>query len=144
MNSVVLLTMPLASHDADANDKSVKWLKKSCCILFRLCWTNKCSGAIDDSISVVWFQPWYLMTRKVMLYLIAIILTLKLKWYHWQCHQCHVILALVPTASHNQNSHVTPCFSCPYLMKKDGAIAGANGNTWLEKVLFHLILIMVT
>ena len=25
------------------------------------------------------------------------------KWCNWQCHQCHVVLALVPTASHDQN-----------------------------------------
>ena len=29
------------------------------------------------------------------------------KLYHKQSHQCHVMLSLVPTASHDQKSHVT-------------------------------------
>ena len=40
------------------------------------------------------------------------------KWCHWQCHQFHVVLTLVPTASHDQKSHVTLCFNCLYIMKK--------------------------
>ena len=73
--ALCLMTMPLASHDADASANSVKWLNKSCCISFWSSWTNKCSGAIDDAISVKWCKQWSLLMRKVMLQLFSFLLT---------------------------------------------------------------------
>ena len=40
MNTVLLLTMALASHHTDASANSVKWLKKWHCISFQSSWTN--------------------------------------------------------------------------------------------------------
>ena len=40
MNTVVLLTWPLASHVADASSNSIKWLKKSYYISFWSSWTT--------------------------------------------------------------------------------------------------------
>ena len=105
-------------YAADASAKSVNWLKMSSCISFRSSWTNKCSGAIDDAISVMWYQHWYHMTKKVTLHLVSINLLDLTRWCHWQCHQCHVMLALVPTASQDLKSHITPCFKCLHEMKK--------------------------
>ena len=41
MKAMVLLTMTLASHDADVSANSVKWLKKSWCTSFQPSWHNK-------------------------------------------------------------------------------------------------------
>ena len=49
--TVVLLTMPFASHDADASANSVKWLKKSCCISFWSSWISKCKGANNHAMT---------------------------------------------------------------------------------------------
>ena len=53
-----------------------------------------------------------------------------------------MMLALVPTALHNQKCHIPPCFNCAYLMSKmmpwlielapHGSNAGTNGITWLR------------
>ena len=53
MNGMMLLTVPVALHDADISANSVKWLKNSCCISFQPSITNKCNGAFNDTISVM-------------------------------------------------------------------------------------------
>ena len=68
MNAVVLLTMTLAPHGADASSNSV--------------------------------NDW-----KVMLHLVSIISTIQTKWCNLKCHKCHVILALVPTATRLKSCH---------------------------------------
>ena len=42
-------------------------ITKSCYISFWSSWTNKCRGTIDDAISVMIWQHWHHMTKKVML-----------------------------------------------------------------------------
>ena len=64
MNTVVLLTMVLSSHDDDDSAINVKLLEKSYCISFWSSWTKKYNGTIDDAISVMWFQHWYHMNKK--------------------------------------------------------------------------------
>ena len=51
MNTTVLLTMPLTSHEANANAKHQNDWKKSSCTLFWSYWTNNCYGVVDDAIS---------------------------------------------------------------------------------------------
>ena len=98
MNTVVLVRMPLISHDAEASANIVKWLKKSCCISFgHLELTN------DDAISVMWCQCWYHMTRK-WCYTLFQSSSPYTKCCHWQYYQCNVMPALVPIPSHKQES----------------------------------------
>ena len=63
MNTGVLFTMLLASHDADASTNIVKWLKMSSCIWFWESKSNKCSNVVDDATSVRWCQSWHHMTK---------------------------------------------------------------------------------
>ena len=46
MNKMVLLTLPLASHNADASANCIKWVKKSCCTSFQSSWPNKYNSGI--------------------------------------------------------------------------------------------------
>ena len=59
INRVVLLTMPLVAHDADASADCVSWLKKSCRVLSQSSWSNKCNG----TFTVIWCQHWYHVTK---------------------------------------------------------------------------------
>ena len=60
-----------------------------------------------------WCQWHYMKTG--ILYLILIVLTKEMQWFHWRCHQHHVMLTLAPMALHDWESHVTPHFNCLYL-----------------------------
>ena len=128
MNAMVLLTMLLTSHDADVSANSVKWLKTSCCTHVAnmgITWQKCHVGPHFNHLN-------------------------QTKW--WQCHQHQVIVTLVPTASHEQKGHLTPCFNYLHLMIKmvplmmqltlHDSNAGTNGITWLKN-LFHFILIIV-
>ena len=137
MNTIVLLAMALASHDADASVSSVKWLKKSFCISFQSSWTNK-------QQCCWWCHQCHVMPvmashdKNVLFPLVSTILTWETKWCYWQCCQCHMMLALVLTTSHDQKINVTPCFNCIHLMNKmkplmmqlksHGSSAGTNGS----------------
>ena len=152
-NGMVPLMTLLASCNSDTSISGITWSKMSCCTLFESSWPNECIHAIDNTIGITcyWCQSQqYQMTETVLLCLVSIILTLKTKWCHWQCHQCHIMLALVPTASHDQKSHDTPCFNCVYPMNKmvqlmmhltsHDSNAGTNDMTWLKTVIsppFH-------
>ena len=49
---MVPLIMQLASHHSSAGTNGNTWLKKSCFTSFWTLWTNKCSGAIDNTINI--------------------------------------------------------------------------------------------
>ena len=61
------------------------------------------------------------------------------KMCYWKCYQCHLMLALVPTALHGQKSHVTLCFNCFHIINtilqlmmhliSHDSIAVTNGTT---------------
>ena len=60
-------------------------------------------------------------------------------------HQYHMKLTLVPTASHDQKGHVTPCFSYLHIIHKMVPLMiqlksydskGTNGITGLKKSFF--------
>ena len=93
-------------------------------------------------------QHWYHMTQKVVLHL-----DLTNKMVSLTMPSEHVMLKLVPTALHNQKSHVTPCFNFLYIMNKKCAVDAFRVTLqqflfqlhhMTEKVMVHLILIIVT
>ena len=114
------MPVPMASHNQ----------KMSHCTSFGSSWANKCSCAIDNTISIMWCQcqnQMHHMIKKDMLYLILIILTKQMKWCHWWCH-CHdMVLMLV--ASHDQKSCFISFWAlCPN--KWSGAIDDTVGIMW--------------
>ena len=92
-NTMMLLTVPFAWHDADASANSVKlmmplvscdanagitWPKKSRYTLFQLSWPNKQNGSIDSAISIIWCSHRYQqhhLTKGVMPNLVSIVFT---------------------------------------------------------------------
>ena len=76
-----MLPIPVAMASYDINSHFIP--------SFQLSWLKECSGAIDNAIGVIWckcFCQWCYMTKRVMVYLILIILTYRMEWSHWQCH----------------------------------------------------------
>ena len=62
------------------NTISIMWCQQKCqcCTTFWLSWLKKCSSAIGEAIDITWYWcwcQWHHMTKKVILYLILIILT---------------------------------------------------------------------
>ena len=115
----------------------------------------KCHVATDfnhleltkQQCSLCYFK-WHVMPtlashdKRVMFHLVSIILTQQTKCCYWQCYPCHMLLAPVLMASHEQKHYVTLCFNFAYLVNKmmplmmqlasHGSNAGTNGITWLK------------
>ena len=53
----LMMLLVLCHVDTSAND--IIWTKKSCCTLFQLSWTNKCSGAIDNATGTTCCWCWW-------------------------------------------------------------------------------------
>ena len=147
MNTMVLLTMSLALHDAYASANSVRWLKRSYYFSF---WTNEWNGAIGDVISGIWCQNWHHTTKSHVAPCFNQ-LDLKNKMVPltmpsvscaadtgasciWTKESYHTLFQLSP---HNKNM--------PQMMQlaSHDSIADINGITWLKGHV-PLILIIVT
>ena len=69
-NSILLVKMPLASCDTDADTNSITWPKKSFCISDWLSEYKECNGTIANTVSIMWCWCWYQwhhITTKVIL-----------------------------------------------------------------------------
>ena len=56
-NAMMLLTILLALHDADASIHGVTWSKSQCCMSFQLGWAKEkkeWNGSINHTISITW------------------------------------------------------------------------------------------
>ena len=172
-NGVVPLMPVLALCDTDTSINDITWPKSYINTFYQLSWPNeysgtidnchwhhlmlitapashiashfdhlelnKCSGVFDDAISVV-------------LHIVLIMLFLQIKWCHWLCHQCHVMLIFVPTASQDQRvmSHLLSivftqrtkwCHWWCSLHHMTAMLGQWHHIT--EKVMFYIILIIV-
>ena len=111
MNAVVLLTIPLVSHDASAN--AVSWPKGHftyCFDHFNL--PNKrvpLKLNLHPGALIVVPKAW---DDWVMLHLIFIVLTQQTYWCHWWCHPLNMMPVLMPTASYDKETHDALCFNC--------------------------------
>ena len=138
--------MVLASHDADANVNSVKWLKKSCCISFQSSLTNKATMLLMIPSVPCDANTGITSPKK------SCFTLFQLSWLDKQngaMNLCHIMLGMVLIASHDQKNNVTPCFMCVHLMNKmmlfmihlasPGNNAGINAIVWLKShVLPHI------
>ena len=65
------------------------------------------------------------MAKEVRVYIISLVLTYEMQWYHWWCPLHYVVAMQAPMVSHDVDtsangitwpkSHVTPHFDYPYL-----------------------------
>ena len=128
MSSVSLMTVPVpfascdqGNHAASQFDCLKKWMV-TLTMPFGIRWH--------------WYQ-WHDMTQKVTLHIIMIVLTWKMQWLYWWCHQHPVMPTLASVTSHDQESHVALHFNCCDLRNAMVVLmmllvlfsAGANGVT---------------
>ena len=114
-----------------ASASNVKWLNKSCWISFWSSWINKCSGVIDDVISVMWVIIGITWPKKVMLGLNFnhLKLTNKMVPLTVPSVSCHT--GLMQTASHDQKSHHT-LFHLASPNEQNNAIDDAVSIIWQQ------------
>ena len=75
-NTMVTLMTPLTSSDASTGTNGVTSPEKSCCPSFWSSWPNKCYGATDDVMGIMWcWCKSHHMSKKVMFHLNLIALT---------------------------------------------------------------------
>ena len=77
-NVVMSFMLALASHDTGAGANGIDMTNKSYNIPFWLSLPNKCNGAIDNTIGIMWHwnkHHWHQMTKNVLLHIVKIILT---------------------------------------------------------------------
>ena len=48
--------LSLTAHGLDAGPSDIKWTKNSWSTLFQSSWPRECNGAIENNISIMWYQ----------------------------------------------------------------------------------------
>ena len=154
MNSVVLLTMLLASYGADASVSSVRWLNKSSCISFWSSWANKwkwcywwchqcyvkSTPASFDQISYVGPHFSYLDLENKIVPLTMPTVSCDAhtdsNTFTWPKDWCHTLFQL--SLPDEQNDVIYAAVSIMWQQ------CWYQWNHMTEKVMFHLILIIGT